>query len=94
MASRVLAQRQRHRQSELARVDDLVGRDVLEQPVLVDAGLVCERVRADDRLVRRYLVVREPLDEPRGGPDLREVDVRVRLQGIAANAHRHHDLLQ
>ena len=94
MASRVLAERQRHRQAELARVDDLVGRDVLEQPVLVDAGLVRERVRADDRLVRRHRVVREPLDEARGRADLRDVDVRVRLQGIAAHAHRHHDLLE
>ena len=63
--------------AELARVDDLVGRDVLEQPVLVDAGLVRERVRADDRLVGRHGVAREPLDEPRGGADLRDVDVRV-----------------
>ena len=66
----VLAERQRHLEPELARVDDLVGRDVLQQPVLVDPGLVGERVRAHDRLVRRDGVAREPLDEARGGADL------------------------
>ena len=47
----VLAERQRHREAELLRIHDLVGRRVLEHPVLVDAGLVRERARADDRLV-------------------------------------------
>ena len=76
MAPGMLAERQRHRQAELVRVDDLVGRDVLEQPVLVDAGLVREGIGAHDRLVRRHRRAGEPLDEARGGSD-RETSMAV-----------------
>ena len=94
VAAGVLAERERHRQAELARIDDLVRRRVLQQPVLVDAGLVGERVRAHDRLVGRYRHAGEALDESRGPADLRGVDAGVRLQEVAAHAHRHHDLLE
>src|SRR5438132_13347705 len=49
---RVLAERKRHPDADVLRIDDLVRARVLQHPVLVDAGLVRERVCADDRLVR------------------------------------------
>ena len=45
------------------RVDDLVGLAVGEHAVLVDAGLVRERVAADDRLVELHVVAGEPRHE-------------------------------
>ena len=59
VAAGVLAERQGHRQAELLRFDDLVGRRVLQQAVLMDAGFVSEGVRADDRLVRWDVVAGE-----------------------------------
>ena len=94
VAPGVLAERQRHCQAELVRVDDLVGRDVLEQPVLVDAGLVREGICAHDRLVRWHRIAGEPLDEARGGSDLRDVDAGMRVQGVSSYAHGHHDLFE
>src|SRR5579859_4236401 len=63
--SRVLAERKRHARTHILRIDDLVRALVLEHPVLVDAGLVCERVRADDRLIRLHDVAGALGNEPR-----------------------------
>ena len=55
MASGVLAQHEPVAvQADRLRLHDLVGQLVLEHAVLVNAGLVCERVVADDRLVDRH----------------------------------------
>ena len=52
MASAVLAQHQAaFRNTDRARIDDLVRGLLLQVPILVDAGLVRERIRADQRLV-------------------------------------------
>src|SRR6266516_4094709 len=74
MPAGMLSERERHREAELFRLDDLVGRRVLQQAVLMDAGFVCEGVRADDGLVRRDVVPGQPPDERGRRTDLGWVD--------------------
>ena len=52
------------------RVDDLVGLAVGEHAVLVDAGLVRERVAPDDRLVELHVVAGEAGHQPRRAREL------------------------
>src|SRR5262249_45836760 len=94
MPARVLAERKRHRQSELLGIHDLVRLGVLEHPVLVDAGLVRERVRAHDRLVSLDGVARPRGDELRDAPDPADVDAGLAAERVPAYAERHHDLLE
>ena len=71
MATRVLAEHDRVCvEPDRGRVHDLVGGALLQHAVLVDAGLVRERVAPDDRLVRLHRVAREARDEPRRAGDL------------------------
>ena len=90
----MLSERERHREAELLRIHDLVRPRVLEHPVLVDAGLVGERVRADDRLVRLDGVPGELGDEARRVSDAPDVDAGLVAVGVGADAKRHRDLLE
>src|SRR6478735_5647850 len=56
----VLSEWQCHPDTNRLGIHDLVGPRVLQHPVLVDAGLVREGVRADDGLVRLNHVARGP----------------------------------
>ena len=56
---------------------DLVGRALLEHAVLMDAGLVGERVAADDRLVALHLHAGDVRHQPAGGHQPLRVDPRV-----------------
>src|SRR6266850_2434742 len=85
VASRVLSEREGHRQAELLRLDDLVGRRVLEQAVLMDAGFVRERVRADDGLVRRDVVAGQARDERGRRADLARVDAGLDTETLVAD---------
>ena len=58
----------------LARVHDLVGLAHLQHAVLVDARVVAERVRADDRLVRLHGDAGQALDQAAGAVELARVD--------------------
>ena len=60
------------------RVDDLVGLAVGEHAVLVDAGLVRERVAADDGLVVLHVVAGEARHQPRRARELLGAHVRRR----------------
>src|SRR6266550_9414325 len=80
--ARVLSERQRHREAQLLRLDDLVRRRVLEQAVLMDAGFVRERVRADDGFVRRYDVAGQPRDERGRRSDLFIVDTGLATESV------------
>ena len=56
---------------------DLVGFAMLQHAVLVDAGLVRERIGADDRLVGLHRIAGDARNEFRCRHDLRRVDARV-----------------
>ena len=94
VAAGMLSERERHRQPQLFGIDDLVGRHVLQHPVLVDPGLVRERVRSDDRLVALYGVAGRPRDEGDVVPISRDVDAGLRVELGGADAECHHDLLE
>ncbi len=81
-------------EAELLRIHDLVRPRVLEHPVLVDAGLVGEGVRAHDRLVRLDDIARELGDEARGVADPADIDARLVAVSVGAYAERHRDLLE
>src|SRR5207248_4551044 len=73
---------------------DLVGPRVLEHAVLVDAGLVRERVAADDRLVRLHRLARQRRQQLTRVEEPRRLDRGVVREAVAAHAQRHHELLE
>ena len=81
-------------EADRRRVHDLVGRALLEHAVLVDAGLVGERVAAHDRLVRLHRVAGEARDEAAGARDLARVDAGREADVGGAGVQQHHDLLE
>ena len=77
------------------RVHDLVGRALLEHAVLVDAGLVRERVAPDDRLVRLHRVAGQARDQAARARDLASCRRRCAAPTSArARVQQHHDLLE
>src|SRR5438876_1009061 len=72
---------------------DLVIEAVLQDPVLVDAGLVREGVVADDRLVDRDRDAGDLREEATGRVDLLGDDAGVDAEPLAPGVNRHHDLL-
>src|SRR5918996_1672904 len=77
-----------------AGVHDLVGAALLEHAVLVDAGLVGERVATDHGLVRLHRVAGEPRDHAARARQLAGVEPGVEPVLVPARAQQHHDLLQ
>ena len=73
-------------QPDRLRGHDLVGQRVLDDAVLVDAGLVGERVAADDRLVGLDREPGQVADQPAGGGDLLGRRRRSRARGTASGA--------
>ena len=53
-------------QADLLRLHDLVGAPILQHAVLVDAGLVRERVAPDDRLVGLHVEAGDLADQAAG----------------------------
>ena len=95
VAAGVLAEHDRVRvEPDRRRVHDLVGRALLEHAVLVDAGLVGERVAAHDRLVRLHGVAGQARDEAAGARDLARVDAGGEADVGGAGVQQHHDLLE
>ncbi len=95
VAAGVLAEHDRVRvEPDRRRVHDLVGRALLEHAVLVDAGLVGERVAAHDRLVRLHHVAREARDEAARARDLARVDAGGEADVGGPRVQQHHDLLE
>ena len=96
VAARVLAEHDRVHVVEADRRGghDLVGRALLEHAVLVDAGLVLERVAAHDRLVGLHAVAGQARDQAAGAGDLTRGDARREADVGLAGAQQHHDLLQ
>ena len=96
VAAGVLAEHDRVRVVDADRRGghDLVGRALLEHAVLVDAGLVLERVAAHDGLVGLHGVAGQAGDQPRGLGDLARVDLRREADVLLARLEQHHDLLQ
>ena len=75
-------------------VDDLVGRALGQHAVLMDAGLVGERVAPDDGLVRRHRVAGQAGDHTAGARQLARVDAGFQAMGVAPSPQQHHDLLE
>jgi hypothetical protein len=84
----------RARGADVLAAHDLVGQAVGEHPVLVDPGLVGERVLADDGLVLLHRVAGEARDEPRGARQLTRVQPVVAAEQVRTRADRHDDLLE
>ena len=80
--------------ADVLRPHDLVGPLVLEDPVLVDAGLVRERVVPDDRLVGLDPDAGERGHEPAGTEDLLCLDARLAIEFVPARLERHDDFLK
>src|SRR3954467_12723110 len=80
--------------SDRLGIDDLVGGPLLEEAVLVDAGLVREGVAADDRLVRLNRDADDLGQQLAGRKELRGLDASVVPEGVAPRLQDHHDLLE
>src|SRR5207237_9102201 len=79
----------------LRGVAPLVGLAVGEYTVLVDTGLVRERIAPDHRLVELHVVAGEPRHEPRSTRQFFGVDAGAdALEVVAARLDRHHDLFE
>src|SRR5437879_4119518 len=73
---------------------DLVRELLLQDAVLMDAGLVGEGVLADDRLVRLDVHARNVGEQPGGLEDLLGPDARLDSEEVLPRPERHHDLLE
>ena len=96
VAAGVLAEHDRVRvvEADGLRGHDLVGRALLEHAVLVDAGLVLERVAPHDGLVRLDDVAGQTAHQPAGACDLARVDAGDETDIALARAQQHHDFLE
>src|SRR3954468_1722369 len=94
MAAGMLSERQRHPNADGLGIHDLVRPRVLQHPVLVDAGFVRKRVRADDCLVRLDDVAGGARHEPRRRRDLPRVEPGLDPEVLGAHVEGHHDLLE
>src|SRR3990172_2991658 len=95
VAPRVLAQDELVRGApDVLGPHDLVRELLLEHAVLVDPGLVRERVLADDRLVGLDVDAGDVGEQARALEDLLGPDPRVHAEEVLARAEGHHDLLQ
>ena len=81
------------RDADGLRRHDLVGLLIVEYTVLMDAGLVCECVRADNRLGRCDADAGDGLDHAAGAVNLLGVDTGVRIKVILAGLECHDNLL-
>src|SRR5439155_14059300 len=83
------------RQPDGLRGHDLIRQRVLDHAVLVDPGLVGERVSADHGLVRLDREPGEIAHEPRRGRDLLSLDPAAELWELCRpRPEGHHDLLE
>ena len=95
VTARVLAEHDRvGLQADRGRVHDLVGRALLEHTVLVDAGLVSERIAPDDGLVGLDRIAGEARDQTRGARDLAGDHARAQADIGLPGVQEHDDLLQ
>src|SRR3954470_5314718 len=95
MPAGVFAEHDRVRlEADRGGVHDLVGRPLLQHAVLVDAGLVRERVSPDDRLVGLHRVAGKAGDQPARAGDLARVYARGEVEGRPPRVQQHHDLLE
>src|SRR4051812_33195509 len=75
-------------------IDDLVRGPLLEEAVLVDAGLVREGVAADDRLVRLHGHADDLGQQLARRIELRGLDAGLVPEGVAPRLQNHDDLLE
>ena len=95
MLAGVLAKHHRVlRDAHVGGLHDLICLGIGDDAVLVDAGLMREGVRADDRLARRDRHARDIAQALAALVDLLGVDARLGLIEVAARLERHDDLLE
>ncbi len=95
VAARVLAEDERRlRHADFFRPHDFVGPAILQHAVLVNPGLVRERVAADDGLVRLNRFAGQRGQHLARGIDLAGLDAGGVRQPIRADARRHDDFLE
>src|SRR5438309_904691 len=96
MAARMAAEHEPKRRglTDVLRSHDLVGPWILDDAVLVDARFVGEGVPTDDRFVRLDRLAGEPGEQLAGLVQGWAVHAGVEGQRIAADAERHHELLE
>ena len=82
------------RHADVVRAHDLVGRVMLQHAVLVDAGLVRERVFADDRLVARNRHAGDAREQAARREQALRVDAGVQAEDALAHLERHHDFFE
>ena len=80
--------------SDVCRVDDFVGVALLKDAVLVDARGMCERISADDCLVRLHAHARDRGDKTACLGELPRVDVGMGVELLAVHADAHDDFLE
>ena len=81
-------------QPDRLRLHDFIGRLVLQQPVLVNAGRMGEGVRPDDRLVRLHHHAGDLADQPAGLRDLFGMNLRIGLIEVFPGAKPHDNFFQ
>src|SRR4051812_32110310 len=95
VASAVLSEDQARRgEADVLGAHDLVGLGVLEHAVLVDSGLVGERVLAYYGLVALHDEPCRLRDDAARFDQLLGADGRVETEMVGAGAHRHHHFLE
>jgi len=80
--------------AQVFRFDDLVGRPVLEDAVLVDAGGMGKGVGADDGLVGLDRDVHHTAHEPAGAENFLDIDIGMGLEDSMAGLEDHDDFFQ
>src|SRR4051794_14070637 len=81
--------------ADVRRIHDLVGCALLEHAVLVDAGLVRERIRSDDRLVDLHANTGDGGNQPAYWYEALGVDLGEGASVVlAARGKRHHDFFE
>jgi hypothetical protein len=82
------------RRANNLRSHDFVGQRIFQDAVLMDAGLMRERVRADDCFVGRDRHAHDLAEQPAGRAQLLRPDSRPQRQLITAHVQGHDDLFE
>ena len=95
IASRVFSKHQpAQRDADLFRHDDFVGHGILQHPILMNACFMRECVGPHHGFIRRNTHSRDRREQPAGGINLLERDVRANGIARLANVQRHRNFFQ
>ena len=80
--------------ADICGTHDLIGQEILQHAVLVDAGFVGKSVGANDGFIRLDDDAGVVTDQLAGPADLRSVDACGKVVNVRAGAQRHHHLFE